>query len=101
MNFPGGSNTRENPLPYKYTGKKPTDFGLPRGLEDGSQRWNWRYVRLVTSAMFCSFVLQTLRRSVRSFYKLYDALLACSTKMNVCSVRLIFNWTWLWPVQST
>jgi len=40
IHFPRGSNTRENPLPYKYTGKKPTDFRLPRGLEDGSQRWN-------------------------------------------------------------
>jgi len=98
MHFPGGSNTRKNPLAYKYTGKKSTDFRLPRGLQDGSQRWNWRNVRLVTSTKFCSFVLQTLRRSVRSFYKLYDALFAYSTKMNVCSVGLIFNWTWLWPV---
>jgi len=101
MHIPGGSNTRKNPLPYKYTGKKPTDFRPPRGLEDGSQRWNWRYVRLVTCTMLCLLVLQTLRSSVRSFYKLYDALFACLTKMNVCSVRMIFNWTWLWPVRST
>jgi len=26
-----------------------------------------------------------VRSSVRSIYKLYDALFACSTKMNVCS----------------
>jgi len=79
MHFPGGSNTRENPLPYKYTGKKPTDFRLPRGLEDGSQRWNWRHVSLVTCAKFCSFVLQALRRSVRSFHKLYEVLFVPST----------------------
>jgi len=89
MHFPGGSNTRENPLPYKYTGKKPTDFRLPRGLEDGTQRWNWN-VRLVTCTMLCSFILQTLWSSVRSFYKL-----------NVCSVRLAFIWTLLWLVRST
>ena len=76
---PGGSNTRNNLLAYKYTGKKSTDFRPPRGLEDGSQRWNWRHVRLVVCTKLCSFVLQTLRSSVRSFYELYDALFACST----------------------
>jgi len=109
MHFPGGSNTRNNPLAYKYTGKKSIDFRPPRGLEDGSQRWNCTpghlydalFVRSTNSAKFCSFVLQTLRRSVRSFYKLYDALFASSTKMNVCSVRLIFIWTWLRSVRST
>jgi len=40
MHFRGGSNTRNNPLAYKYTGKKSTEFRPPRGLEDGSQRWN-------------------------------------------------------------
>jgi len=59
------------------------------------------FVRSTNSTTFCSFVLQTLRRSVRSFYKLYDALFACSEKMNICSIRLIFNRTWLWPVRST
>jgi len=38
--FPGGSNKRKNTLAYKYTGKKSTDVTLPRGPEDGSQRWN-------------------------------------------------------------
>jgi len=99
--FPGESNTRNNLLAYKYTGKKSTDFRLPCGLEDGSQRWNCRHVRLVICTKFCSFVLQTLRSSVRSFYKLYEVLFACSTKMNVCSVRLSLNWTWLWSVRST
>jgi len=98
--FPGESNTRNNLLAYKYTGKKSTDYRSPRGLEDGSQRWNWRHVRLATCAKFCSFVPQTVRSSVRSFYKLYDALFACSTKMNVCFVRLIFKRTWLWSVRS-
>jgi len=74
MYFPGGSYTRENPLPYKYT-EKPTDFRLPHGLEDGSQRWNWRYVRC----------------SVRLFYKLYHALFACSIKMNFCTFDLQLN----------
>jgi len=99
MNFPGGCNTRENTLPYKYIGKKSTDFRLPRGLEDGSQRWTCTlshlydalFVRSTNCMMLCSFVLQTLRCSVRSFYKLYVALFACSIKMNVCSVRLIFK----------
>jgi len=111
MNFPGGSNTRENTLPYKYIGKKSTDFRLPRGLEDGSRRWTCTlshlydalFVRSTNCMMLCSFVLQTLRCSVRSFvlqtlrcsvrsfYKLYVALFACSIKMNVCSVRLIFK----------
>jgi len=45
--FAGESNTRNNLLAYKYTGKKSTDFRSPCGLEDGSQRWNWRHVRLV------------------------------------------------------
>ena len=40
MHFPVGSNTRNYPLAYKNTGKKSIDFRLPRGLEDGSQRWN-------------------------------------------------------------
>jgi len=84
--FPGGSNTRNNLLAYKYTGKKSTDFRPPRGLEDGSQRWNWRHVRLVTCAKFCSFVLQTLRSSVRLLNK---------------NERLIFKRTWLWSVRST
>jgi len=120
--FPCGSNTRNNTLAYKYTRKKSTDFRQPRGLEDGSQRWNWRNVRLVTCTMLCSFVLQTLRSSVRSFYKLYEALFVRSTnstklcsfvlqtlrnsfrlfyKFKVCSVRLIFIWTLLWSVRST
>jgi len=101
MHFPGGSNTRKNPLAYKYTEKKSTDFRLPHGLEDGSQRWNWRnvrcsvrlfyklydvlFVRSTNSTTFCSFVLQTLRRSVRSIYKLYNVLFVCSTN----SVRLL------------
>ena len=70
----GESDTRNNLLAYKYTRKKSTDFRPPRGLEDGSH---------------------SVRSSVRSFYKLYDALFACSTKMNVCSVRLTFKRTWL------
>jgi len=37
------------------------------------------YVRLVTCTKFCSFGLQTLRSSVRSLYKLYEALFVCST----------------------
>jgi len=111
MHFPGGSDTRENLLPYRYTRKKPTELGLPRGLEDGSQLWNWRNIRLVTWKLLFTFVLQTLRRSVRSLYKLYDVLFGRSTnpttfcsfalqilrgsvrlfyKLNVCSVRLIF-----------
>ena len=59
------------------------------------------FVRSTNSTMLCSFVLRTLRSSVRSFYELYDALFACSTKMNVYSVRLIFRWTSLWLVRST
>ena len=31
-----------------------------------------------------------VRCSVRSFYKLYDALFGGSTKMNACSVHLVF-----------
>jgi len=83
MHFPGGSNTRKNPSAYKYTGKKSTDFRLPRGLEGGSQRWNWRNVRC----------------SVRLFYKLYDVLFVRSTNSTTfcsfvlqtqpCSVRLL------------
>jgi len=56
-------------------------------------------VRLVTCTMLCSFVLQTLRCSVRSFYKLYDALFVRSTNFTMlcsfvlqtlrCSVRLL------------
>jgi len=100
MHFPGGSNTRENLLPYKHNRKRRTERRLPRGLEDGSQRWNWictlghlyevLFFRSTNSTKFCSFALQTLRGSVRLFYKL-----------NVCSVRLIFIWTLLWPVRST
>jgi len=37
---PGESNTRNNLLADKYNGEKSTDFRPPRGLEDGSQRWN-------------------------------------------------------------
>jgi len=97
--FPGERNTRDNLLAYEYTGKKSTDFRLPRGLEDGSQRWNWRHVRLVICTKLCSFVLQTLRCSVRSFYELYDALFVRSTNSTIlcsfvlrtlrCSVRLL------------
>ena len=37
------------------------------------------------------YAWSSVRSSVRSFHKLYDALFACSTKMNVGSVRLILN----------
>ena len=74
-----GAIQERNAFPYKYAGKKPTDFRLPRGLEDRSQHWYWRNVRLVTCTMLCSFVLQTLRRSVRSFYKLYEVLFVRAT----------------------
>jgi len=79
MHFPGGSDTRENLLPYKYTKKKPTKLRLPRRLEEGPHRWNRRNVRLVTGMMFGTIALQTLRCSVRSFYKLR------------CSVRLVYK----------
>jgi len=101
MHFPGGSNTRENPLPYKHTGKKPTDFRLPRGLEDGSQRWNWRNVRLVTCSKFCSFVLQTLRRSVCSFYKLYEVLFVRSTNSTLFCSLAQQKWTFVLYVWSS
>jgi len=101
MNFPGGSNTRENPLPYKYTGKKPTDFILPRGLEDGSQRWNWRNVRLVTCAKLCSFVLQTLRSSVRSIYKLCEVLFVRSTNCTMLCSLAQQKWTFVLYVWSS
>jgi len=74
---------KKEPFSHKYTGKKSTDFRLPRRLEDGSQRWNWRNVRLVTCTKLCSFVLQTLRSSVRSFYKLYEVLFVRSTNSTI------------------
>jgi len=89
MHFPGGSNTRKNPLAYKYTGKKSTDFRLPRGLEDGSQRWNWRNVRLVTSTKFCSFVLQTLRCSVRWLNKNERLFCTFDLQLNVVVTSMI------------
>jgi len=89
MHFPGGKNTRKNPLPYKYTGKESTDFRLPRGLEDGSQRWNWRNVRLVTCAMFCSFVLQTLRCSVRWLNKNERLFCTFGLHLNVVMISTI------------
>jgi len=99
--FPGGSNTRNNLLAYKYIVKKSTDFRLPRGLEDGSQRWNWRHVRLVNCTKFCSFVLQTLRRSVRSFYKLYEALFVRSTNSTMLCSLAQQKWTFVLYVWSS
>jgi len=92
--FPGESNTRNNLLAYKYTGKKSIDFRSPRGLEVGSQRWNCTlghvfevlFVRSTNSAKFCSFVLRTLRCSIRLLNK---------------NERLSLNWTWLWSERST
>jgi len=65
--FPGESNTRNNLLAHKYTGKKSTDFRPPRGLKDGSQRWNWRHVCLVICTKFCSFVRSTNSTKFCSF----------------------------------
>jgi len=87
--FPGGSNTRNNLLAYKYTGKKSTDFRLPCGLEDGSQRWNWRHVRLVICTMLCSFVLQTLRSSVRLLNKNGHLFCTFEPQLNVVMISTI------------
>jgi len=99
MHFPGGSNTRENLLPYKYTRKKATELRLPHGLEDGSQRWNWRYVRLVTcaklfvrstnSTKFRSFVLQTLRCSVLLLNKNERLICMFDLHLNVVMISMI------------
>jgi len=81
MHFPGGSNTRKNPLAYKYMpGRNPqtSDYLVVSKMD----------LNVGTEEM-CAW--SPVRSSVRSFYKLYDALFVCSTKMNVCSVRLIFN----------
>ena len=37
------------------------------------------FVRSTNSTKFCSFVLQTLRSSVRSFFKLYEVLFVRSS----------------------
>jgi len=85
MHFPGGSNTRKNPLAYKYIGKKSTDFRLPRGLEDGSQRWNWRNVRC----------------SVRLFCKLYEVLFVRSTNSTMLCSLAQQKWTFVLYVWSS
>jgi len=89
MHFPGGSNTRKNPLAYKNTGKKSTDFRLPCGLEYGSQRSNWRNARLVTCTKFCSFVLQTLRCSVRLLNKNEPLFCTFDLQLNVVMTSTI------------
>jgi len=93
MHFPGGSNTRENLLPYKYTRKKRTEGDYlvvsKMDLSDGTEEmYDALFVRSTNSTTFCSFVLQTLRRSVRSFYKLYEVLFVRSATLR-CSVRLL------------
>jgi len=87
--FPGESNTRYNLLAYKYTGKRSTYFRPPRGLEDGSQRWNWRHVRLVICTKFCSFVPQTLRYSVRLLYKNEHLFCTFDLQKNVVMISKI------------
>ena len=89
MHFPGGSNTRKNPLAYKYTGKKSTDFWLPHGLEDGSQHWNWKNLRLVTCPKFCSFVLQTLQCSVHLLNKNERLFCTFDLQLNVVMTSTI------------
>ena len=84
-------------LPYKYTGKKPTDFRPPRGLEDGSQRWNCTlghlydalFFRSTNSTTFCSFVLQTLRSSVRLLNKNERSFCTFDLQLNVVMTSMI------------
>jgi len=86
---PGESNTRNNLLADKYNGEKSTDFRPPRGLEDGSQRWNWRHVRLVICTKFCSFFLQTLRCSVRLLNKIERLFCTFDLQLNVVMISTI------------
>jgi len=95
--FLGGSNTRNNLLAYKYTGKKSTDFRSPRSLEDGFQRWNCTlghlydvlFVRSTNSTKFCSFVLQALRYSVRWLNKNEHLFCTFDLQLNVVMTSTI------------
>jgi len=68
MNFPGGSNARENLLPFKYTRKSLLNsYYLVVSKMDLNVGTEEMYDWLLGSC------------SVRLFYKLYEALFVCST----------------------
>jgi len=88
--FPGESNTRNNLLAYKYTGKNPqisdhlvvSKMDLNVGTED-MNAWS------------------SARSSVRSFYKLYEVLFVLSTNSTKFCSFAQQKWTFVLYVWSS
>ena len=100
MHFPGGSNTRKNPLAYKYMpGRNPqtsdylvvSKMDLNVGTEECTlgHLYDALFVRSTNSTKFCSFVLQTLRCSVRLLNKNERLFCTFDLQLNVVMTSTI------------